>query len=247
MPSSLTLNINSQIDAATAAAQAIKSGQTSPLRPPYSPLTPTCCDSYQGSNAASFRTKVVPPALKPINFHDNPDVLALKSTISILQTQKKTAINDIKTLQRIKMRALQNPQEFARALFSGEIKTRSDPLLHPEYACDYFGDKKVVSSSSKNHECSQSVANSWEKLPMQQNIVRSPPINFAKYAVVSESLDKLHCDQIARPSEGVPQHLGAGGEYIKIDEGSRRQYDMGVAAPYNPFRDKICKVERGVH
>ncbi|POS86748.1 hypothetical protein EPUL_005242 [Erysiphe pulchra] len=243
MPS-LTLNIDSQNNAA---AQSINSGQTSPLRPPYSPITPTCCDSYPGNNVAPFQTKVVPPAPKPINFLDNPDVLALKSTISILQTQKITAIKDIKTLQRIKMRALQNPQEFARALFSGEIKTRSDPLLHPEHGCNYFGEEKVESSSSKNHECTQSVANSWEKLPVQQNIVRSPPINFAKYAIVSESLDKLHSDQIARPNEGVPQNLGADGEYTEMNEGNRRQYDMGVAAPYNPFRDKISKVDRNVH
>lgn len=224
-------------------AQEIESSQTSPSGPPYSPITPTFCDSHRESNFAPFQTKATQPASKPIDFLDNPDVLALKSTISILKMQKITAIKDIETLQRIKMRALQDPQGFARALFSGEIKTRSDPLFFPETASDYLGEEKAVeSSNSNNYPLTQSVFGPWEKLPLQQNIVRSPPINFAKYAVVSESLDKPYNDPVGRPSEGVPQNFGARVEYVETGEVNCRHCDIGIAAPYNPFRDKISKV-----
>jgi len=71
--------------------------------------------------------------------------------------------------------------------------------------------------------------------------VRCPPINWNQYAVVGESLDKIHKDLLERPSEGVPQRIGADGQLVPGGEGQRREF-LGVAAPYQPGRDKIEKM-----
>ncbi|TQS39211.1 hypothetical protein Golomagni_00267 [Golovinomyces magnicellulatus] len=247
MPS-LTLNNSPQNNVASKTIESLSSSPTG--SPPVSPITPTLgnpCSVSKNATQTRFaspqtlQTKITPPSPKPINFNENIDVLALKSTISILQLQKATATRDIKTLQRIKIRALQNPQEFARALISGEIKTRSDPLFHPGSNFDQC-DQDVSSNSidQNDHQFPRPITGSWEKLPAPQNIVRAPPINFAQYAVVPDSLDKLHSDQISRPSEGIPRHIGPEGDYIDMGEGNRRECDMGVAAPYQPSRDKIA-------
>ena len=43
---------------------------------------------------------------------------------------------------------------------------------------------------------------SFPPIPLPQNIVRCPPVNWAKYHVIGESLDKLHAEQQNRPSQG---------------------------------------------
>lgn len=60
--------------------------------------------------------------------------------------------------------------------------------------------------------------------------------------MVGESLEKLHRDQVERPSEGVPQRVASDGSLVAGGEGHRRQGDLGIAAPYQPGRDKIEKV-----
>ncbi|KAI1000775.1 hypothetical protein K3495_g7424 [Podosphaera aphanis] len=225
-------------------SQGEKSCSTSPSRPLYSPITPTLDSKFitvSQSHQNITQSATAPPAPIPINFDENTDVLALKSTISILQMQRATASRDIKTLHRIKERALKEPDSFARALTSGEIKMRPDPLFNSDYS-DYEDpecDDNSSFAAAHQLQVPASLAGAWEKLPAPQNIVRTPPINFAQYAVISESLDKLHSDQLARPNEGAPLQIGPGGEYISITEGSRRKFDMGVAAPYQPLRDKI--------
>lgn len=245
MPS-LTLNTATRHDTPS---QSVETRSESPSSPPYSPITPTSGNSYIGdkdtprprfAHSQTTKNTISPPPTEPINFDENPDVLALKSTISILQMQKATATRDIKKLQRIKMRALENPREFTEALVAGDIKMRPDPLFKPNKIDDQCDDVDEVSTSTL-HQFRNSVTSGWEELPTPQNIVRAPPINFAQYAIVSESLDKLHADQISRPSEGNPQLIGPDGEYIHMGEGKRRQFDTGIAAPYLPSKDKIGK------
>jgi len=50
-------------------------------------------------------------------------------------------------------------------------------------------------------------------LPTPQSVVRCPPINWAQYGVVGDSLEKLHAEQMAAPTPGVPLPLGPGGSY----------------------------------
>ena len=79
--------------------------------------------------------------------------------------------------------------------------------------------------------------------------MRCPPINWAQYGVVGESLDKLHAEQIAAPTLGVPATLGSGGTYeFKASEPSAAEPArrlVTIAAPYAPGKDKIAKKTRG--
>ncbi|KAI2640501.1 hypothetical protein GGS26DRAFT_163127 [Hypomontagnella submonticulosa] len=84
----------------------------------------------------------------------------------------------------------------------------------------------------------------WAKLPKPQNVVRCPPINWSQYAVVGESLDKLHAEQVARPSQGVPATLAPDGRYEFKGEGKQEKL-VGIAAPYMPGKDRLDKKPRG--
>ena len=135
-------------------------------------------------------------------------------------------------MQRVKERALADPEGFVHALTSGDVKSNSASLFEPSQDDDDDDDDEQETTDPR----------AWPKIPSQQDIVRCPPINWTQYAVVGESLDKLHADQQARPSEGMPQRLGADGQLSYGGDGQRRQADLGVAAPYQPGRDKIEKM-----
>ncbi|KAJ0121379.1 hypothetical protein J7T55_008543 [Diaporthe amygdali] len=85
---------------------------------------------------------------------------------------------------------------------------------------------------------------SWTNLPTPQDVVRMPAINWSKYAVVGESLDKLHSEQLTRPTLGMPATVGADGKAYEFkgepnpDDGKK---SVGIAAPYDPLHDKIKK------
>jgi hypothetical protein len=71
-----------------------------------------------------------PPAPpQPISFDDNPDVLALKSAISILQLQKARATRDVQSLNRAKEAALADTEGFIVDLASGRVGTEGDRLF----------------------------------------------------------------------------------------------------------------------
>ena len=71
-----------------------------------------------------------PPAPpEPISFDDNPDVLALKSAISILQLQRARATRDVQALSRAKEAALADTEGFIADLASGKVGTEGDRLF----------------------------------------------------------------------------------------------------------------------
>jgi hypothetical protein len=84
----------------------------------------------------------------------------------------------------------------------------------------------------------------WTNLPTPQDVVRMPTINWSKYAVVGDSLDKLHREQLAKPTRGTPATLAADGRAYEFkggpnpDDGKK---STGIAAPYDPLHDKIKK------
>lgn len=85
---------------------------------------------------------------------------------------------------------------------------------------------------------------SWANLPTPQDVVRMPAINWSKYAVVGESLDKLHREQVAKPTLGTPGTVAANGKAYEFkggpnpDDGKK---SVGISAPYDPLHDKIKK------
>jgi hypothetical protein len=178
-------------------------------------------------------------------------------------------VKDIQALQRIKERAVRDPEGFGRALEKGDISTRQDPLYNPGEWEDDEDDEEgggdvEISGVSKDKDKDKNGGKGgkagkrdkekvgkggkvekekWEPIPTPQNVVRCPPVNWNQYAIVGESLEKLHRDQVERPSEGVPQRVGVDGVLVGGGEGyGQRRLDLGVAAPYQPGRDKIEKM-----
>ncbi|TRX93893.1 hypothetical protein FHL15_005275 [Xylaria flabelliformis] len=254
---------------------------SSPVRPTYSPITPPL-------NATAFpprptythnshvdATAVPAPPPEPIDFHTNPDVLALKSAISILQMQRRKAERDMAALDRVKSAALAEPEAFVRdlttgrarvegeGLFVGSVKDRDDDSDSSSGSgSDNEGDRSKDGDDETKHiksdptpryrQATQEKPNikadpdverpgppPWTQIPKPQNVVRCPPINWSQYAVVGESLDKLHNEQMRRPAQGTPATLTPEGRFeFKGGDGKQEPY-MGVAAPYAPGKDKI--------
>ncbi|KAI0383846.1 hypothetical protein F5Y04DRAFT_22514 [Hypomontagnella monticulosa] len=273
----------------------------SPQRPPYSPITPPLnpvalpprpayTHSTQQPQTAS--TTIRPPPPEPIDFDANPDVLALKSAISILQLQRRKAAADMAALGRAKAAALAEPEAFVRDLTTGRVRIEGEGLFVSGEGSDSdsseedededtdmadVGPKEAGEGRVNNNPAGPSSGvktepdgmdvdaaqpqpqqnrqqqkqkqpkeppKPWAKLPKPQNIVRCPPINWSQYAVVGESLDKLHAEQIARPSQGVPATLASDGRYEFKGEGKQEKL-LGIAAPYMPGKDRLDKKPRG--
>ncbi|KAK0628428.1 hypothetical protein B0T17DRAFT_490186 [Bombardia bombarda] len=278
------------------------------------------------SHPDQVATAQLPPA-EPIAFDDNPDVLALKSAISILQLQRARATADMQALSRAKAAAVADPSAFVADLAAGRVGMGGDPLfpsssnnnpdddddddddmdtsssdsdgsssgdeqdqeeleqgsaigpetLPPRNENDkdgdtYMGDNSSASKSTptqkgnenipsstkkrrknKHHNNTQPSAAtaSWRTLPKPQTVVRCPPVNWAQYGVVGESLDKLHAEQVAAPTLGVPATLGPGAKYQFKANGATAPRDhqnarlVGIAAPYTPGKDKIDRKNKG--
>ncbi|KAF9879881.1 hypothetical protein CkaCkLH20_02692 [Colletotrichum karsti] len=246
------------------------SRSASPARPPISPITPTLSPARLPEPPAPFAagrpvlthstqppaaaaSAIPPPRPEPIDFDSNPDVLALKSAISILQMQQKKATADIQALSQAKNAAVDDPSAFLADLGTGKVHTQGDKLFLDEDSDsdDEMEGNEGKSASGVKEESAAGQGKApeprpWESLPKPQNVLRCPPINWSQYAVVGDSLDKLHADQISRPSQGTPATLGPSGtyEFTGVPGGNQKPF-IGVAAPYNPGRDRIDKKSKG--
>ncbi|KAK6843273.1 hypothetical protein PG987_004133 [Apiospora arundinis] len=237
--------------AAPVAAQ--NTASASPTRPPVSPITPPLNPVQfpppRQSHAYSShpaQTVVAPPPPEPIEFDTNPDVLALKSAISILQMQSNNAKKDMVALQKAKEAALEDPEAFIADLGSSKVRMAGDPAgsgrpgsssSSSSDSEDGDGDTRIKDENERTASKHES-KKAWSTLPAAQNVYRCPPINWSQYAVTGESLDKLHNEQVARPSQGTPATVTPDGRYDFKGAGKQEEV-VGVVAPYNPLRDKI--------
>ncbi|TWU78021.1 hypothetical protein ED733_006492 [Metarhizium rileyi] len=235
-----------------------RSRSTSPVPPPMSPITPPLAparpsdappaagtlpparQTFTHSSQPSQQIGIPPPPPEPIDFELNPDVIALKSAISILQVQKRRATGDIQALNRVKDEALDDPKSFMKDLAAGKVKARDDFDFEAADSEDELQDMDAVASNGKrsSRQGEEPKPREWSSLPKPQDVVRCPPINWAQYAVVGESLDKLHAEQLGRPSQGSPAVFGSNGVYNIKNEGKQEKIS-GVAAPYAPGKDRI--------
>ncbi|KEQ75635.1 hypothetical protein M436DRAFT_41102 [Aureobasidium namibiae CBS 147.97] len=180
----------------------------SPQPPPASPLTPPA----QPAKFATTTPPVAPiqrpqppqlieqPPSLPFSSHESSDAIALRAAISSLQFQRLQAQRDLRTLEDIKRQAVERPEEY---------RQHSYPTS--------YGSMLLSRSTKTTSQSSRFTA-----VPLPQDVVRCPPIEWAKYNIIGESLDKLHNDQQVRPGD-----LGSS------------QRESVVAAPYNPFLDKL--------
>lgn len=230
----------------------------SPDTPPYSPLTPVpAASDVSGLNSALHQQNARPAnepqsepgpepkrqtqSLLPFSESDNPDAIALRSALSILHIQRQKALRDLKTLERQKQIAKADPEAFAADLVAGRVKTvRSSGLgMGPQQ--DYALTKEEIGKedSAGSHKGKQQPSpedpgrSKFDDMPGPQNIIRAPPINWAKYHIVGEPLDRLHEEQKSRPTPGQPRRDGD--ESGRPRPGSKH----AIAAPYSPWTDKL--------
>ncbi|KAI1404706.1 hypothetical protein F4819DRAFT_96909 [Hypoxylon fuscum] len=292
---------------------------SSPRRPTYSPITPPLNPvalpprpAYTHSSQKD-QTAIQAPPPEPIDFDSNPDVLALKSAISILQLQRRKAQADMTALDRAKTAALAEPDEFLRDLTEGRVGVEGDRLFVGGVR-NGGDDEREDDSDSSDSDSSDSDAGMgdaengaaaslvngqapvktettgqdvqmadasrtaplanhappnpnpdpnprgakrgavatdgarqqprpWAKLPKPQSVVRCPPINWSQYAVVGESLDKLHNEQLSQPTQGTPAAVTSDGRYEFKGDGKQEKL-VGVATPYAPGKDRLDKKPR---
>lgn len=180
-------------------------------------------------HGASF---IPQPPSEPIDESSNADVAALKACISVLQLQKEKSRRDIMALQQTRDAAVADPTGFVTDLQSGKLND-GEPAFNPlapsfkavnDYHSDDDGQSGPEGAGSRSTaiDCSQS---KFGTIPRPQNVARCPPINWAKYHVVGDSLDRMHEEQRRKPDPGEPWRQLPRGE--------------GVLAPYSPFRDHV--------
>ena len=201
-----------------------------------------------------------PPQPVPISESTNSDAIALRAAMSILQLQRQQALRDMQTLERQKEAAVANPEAFARDVASGKIKARGmrdvlgpvgeiqkglnsvDPKHKGELEGSLADDAKEGGegddSGDEDDQSAAAIESTFGEIPSEQNVVRMPPINWAKYHIVGESLDKLHAEQRSRPVAGQP---------LRDEDLKRKQRapEHVIASPYDPWRDKLEVKEKG--
>lgn len=194
-------------------------------RPSYSPVTPP----YPGGTPdANTQTENQPdfmgePDPLPVTLEENPDATALKAALSILQLQKQQSQRDIKQLDKMKAAANKKPEAFVDALKAGKLSR-----VPPQAVIDLDEGGNDEGRPDKGLADSEKLTHEFGQFPNPQNVIRCPPINWAKYHIVGESLDKLHEDQRQRPEPGT----------VRRDEYGRAPEHV-IAAPYRPFVDNL--------
>ena len=203
-------------------------------RPPISPITPTASHERLVSTADmavdpsrrpshDSRFTIRPPP-EPIDEDTNSDILALKSAASVLQIQKQKAKQDIQALKKIRDDAVKEPENFVAELRSGKLNhepDHSNPLQatfedHSESEDEEQTDQELATPHVENSK------SGFGRIPSAQNVVRCPPVNWEKYHVVGQALDRMHEEQRRKPSPGQPWS---------------EEREAMIAAPYSPFRD----------
>ncbi|KAH8910677.1 hypothetical protein BR93DRAFT_923395 [Coniochaeta sp. PMI_546] len=198
--------------------------------PPISPITPTFAPAQPAPNATQRQplppfsqtrqtfthsqpdqTGMPPPPAppQPISFDDNPDVLALKSAISILQLQKARATRDVQSLNRAKEAALADTEGFIADLASGRVGTEADrlfPDLTPRRgAADSVDEEEDDDDSSDEEEEDEEMAEPGQKqdIPTDGASVSVPssitPQNDVDKAAASQNRKEKRKKQPAAP------------------------------------------------
>ncbi|KAF2253047.1 hypothetical protein BU26DRAFT_213859 [Trematosphaeria pertusa] len=225
-----------------------RSQSRSPNRPPVSPITPTVSVAQLAPiERPDPRNRVVPPPTAtfrqqppsvPISESENPDAIALRSAISLLQLQREKSKRDLKALEDLKAAAVSDPQGFVhslreqRAQAAGAHHDILTPTLSDisESARREAGDgleqrDGVARKDSADVDGATTDLSKFPSIPQPQNVVRCPPVNWAKYHIVGEPLDRMHEEQRQYPGSLEPP---------RTQQGTKAP-PHAVAAPYSPL------------
>ncbi|KAL8714399.1 MAG: hypothetical protein Q9220_001732 [cf. Caloplaca sp. 1 TL-2023] len=214
----------------------------SPPAPPFSPITPVMSNDLPLQQSIEHqdppRSQGMPNLpLEPFSESENPDAIALRAAISVLEIQRQQSLRDMVTLERQKRLATADPEAFSKAVAARKIQTQSStvgdgtsPFALPALAGTE--DEVQESTEAQTEQCDESKeskSSCFGEIPGRQNVVRCPPINWAKYHVLGQPLDIMHEEQRKRPiNDG------------SLDSGPQTRGDPHIiAAPYDPWNDKI--------
>ena len=118
----------------------------------------------------------------------------------------------------MKSAALNNPEAFVEDLTAGNLAPA------PRTGID------IDDEASDDDEAGdrRGSATSFGKFPSAQNVVRAPPIEWAKYHIVVEPLDRMH--EVQRTYPGFKEEML---------EAAQKPQPHTIARPYKPFADKL--------
>jgi hypothetical protein len=242
-----------------------EAGPPSPVAPDYSPITPKAkpalpatypplfSDSENGhpsqpssaiAGVAVPQAEFIPePAPQPFSGEDAADAIALRAAISSLQFQKKKAQDDLRALEKIKQKALDEPELFKSELAAGRLKEQKPRIADLQSILDHESsdddDEEVVLGASMDDAEPKGPNTSspdpdtvmkedkppFGRIPGPQNVVRMPYINWDKYHITGEPLDSMHEQQRKWPGN--------------FAYGQDRGREYTVAAPYSPWLDSV--------
>ncbi len=228
----------------------------SPVAPAYSPITPRAQPALpatlpplpdntpQISSPPSTAVFIPEPAPQPFSSEDSTDAIALRAAISSLQFQKKKAQDDIRALEKIKQKALDEPELFKTELAAGRLQEQKPKIGDLRAILDHEGsddddDEVVLGASADDGDVemkseegpdleAQGKKNNtkpFHHIPGPQNIVRMPYINWDKYHITGAPLDSMHEQQRKWPGSTT--------------YGTDRGREYAVAAPYSPWLDSL--------
>lgn len=200
----------------------IKQESSSPTRPSYSPVTPTLSHSSAVGQDGDEPEWVNEPDPLPVSLDENPDAIALRATLSLLQMQRQQSLKDIRGLSKIRQDALENPEQFVEDLKEGKLsQSTSNGIIFDQDSDESDGERNVTKKDDSK----------FGKLPTGQNIARCPPIEWSKYHINGEPLDRLH--ELQKQYPGVTEEALMHGLPLQQHE---------IAAPYRPFTDQLAPV-----
>ncbi|KAL6234789.1 hypothetical protein BDW75DRAFT_230888 [Aspergillus navahoensis] len=159
-------------------------GTTHPIVPPATLPSPTSQvpPTPPHTNPSSLPPPA-PPTFAPeppppvsISESENPDAIALRSAISILQLQKQQSLRDIRTLERMKEAVAEDPERFARQLVDGKLTRKEQGGF-----IDFNHEEEDRDEDTEIPDGGRQRSSELGTLPAAQNVVRMPAINWANF------------------------------------------------------------------
>jgi hypothetical protein len=215
------------------------------------PIRPNDQSDGARREAIAPSTTIPRPPPNPFTGKHNADASALRAATSLLQMQKARALDDIRVLEDLKRSALAEPEMFIDALVKGELRDANTSKIVPSMSQQTGSERGLPENEDKEmtdvspgaeHQTVDPSAPRFPTIPKSQNIVRMPAINWAKYGIVGDALDKMHEEQRTNPSLGEPEFMATRtSQPIPLDHSlpsSEKAPRHVLAAPYNPLDQK---------
>lgn len=157
------------------------------------------------------------PEPLPVSLDDNSDAIAMRAALSILQMQRQQSLRDIRDLDKLKTAAAQDPDGFIEHLKATNLSNSTRDSVDVDYDETTEDESEEPETSSK-----------FPRFPSAQNVVRAPPVEWRKYGIVGEPLEKMH--EVQRIYPGWTDN----GTSVPPTQEPHR-----IATPYKPFTDRL--------